>query len=286
MAGNRSRRRQRMLSARKAAQWDEERIKRRGQRILSDEERIRRFETGKRPRGQRILSARKAAQWDEERIRRFEEEQRRKREWISFVEIAEWYSGLGLTNPKKAAAAAEQAYRMLQSDLLAGLFEEGGRSRVLFRFPGVDFTAGKMTRQRLQGAIDHDLDGEHVRLLLRHCWLPQDLFERWRAWHHLPESAPRFEPQESHPVGKGKQRAQPSEKGGRPLAVDWRRRPAEERIRQELEKKAPEYINSPGRKTCWSIAQILVETRGSARKFDLDKTSKTLKRYYAQRPKD
>jgi hypothetical protein len=221
---------------------------------LSDEERIRRFETGKRPRGQRILSARKAAQWDEERIRRFEEEQRRKREWISFVEIAEWYSGLGLTNPKKAAAAAEQAYRMLQSDLLAGLFEEGGRSRVLFRFPGVDFTAGKMTRQRL--------------------------------WHHLPESAPRFEPQESHPVGKGKQRAQPSEKGGRPLAVDWRRRPAEERIRQELEKKAPEYINSPGRKTCWSIAQILVETRGSARKFDLDKTSKTLKRYYAQRPKD
>jgi hypothetical protein len=263
---------QRILSARKAAQ--------------SDEERIRRFETGKRPRGQRILSARKAAQSDEERIRRFKEEQRRKREWISFVEIAEWYSGLGPTNPKKAAAAAEQAYRMLQSDLLAGLFEEGGHSRVLFRFPGVDFTAGKMTRQRLQGAIDHDLDGEHVRLLLRHCWLPQDLFERWRAWRHLPESVPRFEPQESHRLGKGKQRAQPSEKGGRPPAVDWRRRPAQERIRQELEKKAPEYIDSPGRKTCWSIAQILVETRGSARKFDLDKTSKVLKRYYAHRPKD
>ena len=74
-------------------------------------------------RGRRILSYREAAQWDEERIRRFEEEQRRKREWISFVEIAEWYSGLEVpTNPKKAAAAAEQAYRMLQTDLLAGAF--------------------------------------------------------------------------------------------------------------------------------------------------------------------
>ena len=152
-------------------------------------------------RGQRIVSARKAAQWDEERIRRFEEEQRRKREWISFVEIAEWYSGLEVpTNPKKAAAAAEQAYRMLQTDLLAGLFEERGRSRVLFRFPGVDFTHGKMTRQRLQDAIDNDPDGEHVRLLLSHCWLPRDLFERWCARHHLPKSPARFQPQESHPV--------------------------------------------------------------------------------------
>ena len=152
-------------------------------------------------RGRRILSYREAAQWDEERIRRFEEEQRRKREWISFVEIAEWYSGLEVpTNPKKAAAAAEQAYRMLQTDLLAGLFEEGGRSRVLFRFPGVNFTAGKMTRQRLQGAIDDDPDGNYVRLLLSHCWLPRDLFERWCARHHLPKSPPRFQPQESHPV--------------------------------------------------------------------------------------
>jgi hypothetical protein len=152
-------------------------------------------------RGQRIVSARKLAQWDEERIRRFEEAQRRKREWISFVEIAEWYSGLEVpTNPKKAAAAAQQAYRMLQTDLLAGLFEEGGPPRVLFRFPGVNFTAGKMTRQRLQGAIDDDPDGDYVRLLLSHCWLPRDQFERWCARHHLPKSPPRFQPQESHPV--------------------------------------------------------------------------------------
>jgi hypothetical protein len=160
-----------------------------------------RMATKRSRRGRRILSAREAERWDEDRIRRFKEDQRRKREWISFVEIAEWYSGLEVpTNPKKAAAAAEQAYRMLQTDLLAGLFEEGGRSRILFRFPGVDFTAGKMTRQRLQAAIDDDPDGEHVRLLLRHCWLPRKLFERWCEWHHLPKSPSRFQPQKSQRV--------------------------------------------------------------------------------------
>src|SRR5262245_1704215 len=163
-------------------------------------------------RGRRILSIREAAQWDEERIRRFEEDQRRKRQWISFVEIAEWYSGLEIpTNPKRAAAAAEQAYTILQTDLLAGLFEEGGRSLLLFRFPGVNFTAGKMTRRRLQAAIDDDPDGEHVRLLLRHCWLPRKLFERWCEWRHLPKS-PRFQPsQESLPGGAEPSGIQPRE---------------------------------------------------------------------------
>jgi hypothetical protein len=178
---------QRILSARRAAQ--------------SDEERIRRFETGKRPRGQRILSARKAAQWDQERIRRFEEEQRRKREWIPFVEIAEWYWDLiGPAEPKTAAAARERAYQMLESDLLVGFFEEGGRSRVRFVFPGVSGTHGKMTPKRLQDAIDNNYDNEHGRSYLRACWLPRKLFERWCAWHHLPKSPPRFQPQKSHDV--------------------------------------------------------------------------------------
>jgi hypothetical protein len=160
-------------------------------------------------RGRRILSFREAAQWDEERIRRFEEEQRRKREWISFVEIAEWYSDLrGPVTPENAAALREQARSMLKSDSLARLFEEGGRPRVLFRFPGVNFTAGKMTHQRLQDAIDNDPDGEHVRLLLNHCWLPRDLFERWCARHHLPKSPSRFQPQESHPISAATARAE------------------------------------------------------------------------------
>jgi hypothetical protein len=154
---------------------------------LSDEERIRRFETGKRPRGQRILSARKAAQWDEQRIRRFQEEQRRKREWINFAEIADWCSELeGSAVPNEAAR--ENAYRMLERDLLAGNFEEGGRSRVRFVFPGVSWTHGKMTRRWLQDAIDNNYDNEHGRSYLRACWLPRKLFQRWCGWHHLPKS--------------------------------------------------------------------------------------------------
>ena len=152
-------------------------------------------------RGQRIVSARKAMQWDEERIRRFEEEQQRKHEWIKFAEIADWYSDLGgPVSPKKAAALSEQAYRMLERDLLAGRFEKEGHSRVRFVFPGVNWTHGKMTRKWLQDAIDNDWDGRRGRSYLENCWLPRKLFQRWCGWHHLPKSPPRFEPQESHPV--------------------------------------------------------------------------------------
>jgi len=149
-------------------------------------------------RGQRIVSARKAAQWDEERIRRFEEEQQRKREWINFAEIAESCSELdGSVVPNEAAR--DNAYRMLERDLLAGKFEQGGRSQVLFLHPGVTLTHGKMTRRWLREAIENNLDNEHGRSYLRHCWLPRNLFKRWCAWHHLPTSPPRFEPQESPP---------------------------------------------------------------------------------------
>jgi hypothetical protein len=152
-------------------------------------------------RGRRILSAREVGQWDEDRIRRFEEDQRRKREWISFVEIAEWYSELRVpTTPKKAAAAREQAYSMLERDLLTGLFEEGGRSQVLFLCPGVSLSHWKMERQWLRDAIDNNYDGEHGRSYLRHCWLPRNLFKRWCGWHHLPKSTPRFQPQKSQRV--------------------------------------------------------------------------------------
>jgi hypothetical protein len=180
MARKRSRRGRRIVSTRKAAQWD------------VDVERIRRFEIGKRPRGQRILSARKAAQWDEERIRRFEEEQRRKREWISFAEIAEWFSELGGAGPNEASR--ELAYKMLEQDLLEGRFEEGGRPRVRFVFPGVSRTHGYMRPRWLQDAIDNDYDNNRGRSYLENCWLPRNLFERWCQWHHLPKSPPRFEP--------------------------------------------------------------------------------------------
>jgi hypothetical protein len=152
-------------------------------------------------RGRRILSARNVGRWDEDRIRRFKEEQRWKREYISFVEIADWYSDVGgPVSSKKAAILREHADRMLESDLLAGLFEEGGRSRVLFLCPGVSWTHGRMTHQWLQDAIDNNYDGEHGRSYLRHCWLPRKPFQHWCRWHHLPESPPRFKPQKNHPV--------------------------------------------------------------------------------------
>jgi deoxyadenosine/deoxycytidine kinase len=108
------------------------------------------------------------------------------------------------------------------------------------------------------------------------------MYERWAAKHNLPSSPPRFQPE--HAVTAVVAQSTASEK--LPRAIVKRQRPAEERIRQELEKKAPDYIDTPGGKTCWSIAQMLVETRGSAQKFEVDKTSKALKRYYADRLKD
>src|SRR5262245_24538449 len=75
--------------------------------------------------------AHEAKQRDENRIRRFKEVQRRKCNWIKFTQIAEAYSEQG------GPGAAERAYAMLQHDLLAGNFEENGRSQVLYLFPGV-----------------------------------------------------------------------------------------------------------------------------------------------------
>ena len=244
MASKRSRRGRRLGPPRYFYfQWDEER----------------------RVRREREL-AREAMRWDEDRIRRFAETQRHKREWISFVEIADWYSELGgPANPKKAAAAREQAYKMLEQDLLAGLFEKGGRSQVLFRFPGVNLAHGKMTRKRLQEAIDNNIDGEHGRLFLKHCWLPRNLFERWCAWHHLPKSPPRFKaPQESparlSPEAAGRTPPQPSKpskpsnRGGRPPAVDWEA--LKDALREEIKNLGyPEPRNLPG----WRGTKDVVE---------------------------
>ena len=179
---------------------------------------------------ERWENAGKARRWDEDRIRRFWEDQQRKREWINFAEIAEWFSELsGPAKPKKAGAARDRAYRMLEQDLLAGNFEGGGRSQVLFRCPGVSSTHARMTRQRLRNAIDSNLDGEHGRFYLKHCWLPRNLFKRWCARHHLPKSPPRFK----YPS---------SDKGERPPTADWdspkntvTRQPHRERARRALD---------------------------------------------------
>ena len=142
---------------------------------------------------ERFVLAREARQRDENRIRRFEESQRRKRKWIKVAEIAEWFSELGGSGPNEAAL--ENAYTIIERDILAGRFEEGGRSQVLFLIAGLTLKR-RINRQRLQDAIDYNLDNEHGRSWLKNCWFPRNVFERWCAWHHLPKSPPRFEPTE------------------------------------------------------------------------------------------
>jgi len=220
-----------------------------------------------------------ARRWRAARMERFAQAQLRKREWINFEEVAVLCSeldGSGVPNQ----AAFENAYRNLGRALLLRDFEENGRSRVLYLHPSTVRT--RMTREWLQDATEYNYDGHQGRYkFLPWCWVPRGMYERFAAKHNLPTSPPRFQPE---PAATVVAPAAASEK--LPRAIVKRRRPAEERIRKELEKKAPEYIDTPGGETCGSIAQRLVETRGSARKFELDKTRKALQRYYADRLKD
>jgi hypothetical protein len=129
--------------------------------------------------------------WRTNRIARFTEDQRRKREWINFAEIAEWCGELcGAVIPNEPARTS--AREKLQRDLLEGDFEENGRSRVLYLHPRT--VKAKMTRQRMQHVLEVH-EPENVRsTYVEHCWLPRILFQRWLAKHHLPASAPRFQP--------------------------------------------------------------------------------------------
>jgi hypothetical protein len=86
--------------------------------------------------------------------------------------------------------------------LLTLNFEENGRSQVLFLFPG--FTDRRMTRQRLQDAIDYNYDNRCGRSYLENCWITRNRYERWREWHNLGELPPRFRPQKSQNVSRAK----------------------------------------------------------------------------------
>jgi hypothetical protein len=221
-----------------------------------------------------------ARQWRLARMERFAQIQLRKREWLNFEEIAEMCSELDRSGVPNEAAR-EYALRNLERALDNGDFEENGRSRVLYLHPSTLRT--RMTCEWYQDAKQYDYDGHRGRSqYLPWCWCSRGAYERFASKHNLPISPPRFRPE--HTVTAVVVQHTASEK--LPRGIAKRRRPAEERIRRELEKKAPEYIDVPGGKTCWSIAQILVETGGSARKFEIDKTSKALKRYYDTRLKD
>ena len=82
-------------------------------------------------------------QWRAARIQRFTQKQQQTREWINFAEIADWCSkedhSIIPSEDKRAVA-----FGTLARDLLSGLFEENGRSRVLYLSPAT--TKARMTR--------------------------------------------------------------------------------------------------------------------------------------------
>jgi hypothetical protein len=139
---------------------------------------------------ERILRSR---EWRAARIKHFKKTQQRSREWINFGDVAEWCAREEqsiVPNEEKRTAA----YTALTNDLLAGEFDgKNGRSRVLYLHESI--AKARMTRPWLQDAITHNYDNASGRQqYLPHCWIPWELFERWRVKHRLPTS-PHFQPQ-------------------------------------------------------------------------------------------
>jgi hypothetical protein len=93
--------------------------------------------------------SKRATIWRADRIERFTARQRRVREWINFAEIAEWCSredGSIVANEEKRAAA----FDILQTDLLAGDFDENGRSRVFYLHPEIKKSEFRVNHLRMQ----------------------------------------------------------------------------------------------------------------------------------------
>jgi hypothetical protein len=157
---------------------------------------------------------RRTRQWRTGRIERFQKRQRRTHEYINFADIAEWCSeedGSIEQNENKKAAAFDR----LASDLLAGEFEENGRSRVHYLHRHI---AKRVTPEWSKDVVDHNWDGHHGRFILAHCWMHRSMFERWRARHRLSESAKRFEPRVKQFAGAAQLK---KPKRGRPPEYDW-----------------------------------------------------------------
>jgi len=155
--------------------------------------------------------ARATEQWRTAWIKRFTERQRCTQKWINFAEIADWCSKEDQSIvPSKEKRAA--AFDTLAADLLAGEFEENGRSLVLHFHAATAIR--RMTRDWLKDADDHDYDGHCGQSeYLAHCWIPRGLFDRWLAKHRLHDSSGRFQPRggEVLPRLKKAQRGRPAE---------------------------------------------------------------------------
>ncbi len=76
-------------------------------------------------------NANRPQNWRINREVRFTWRQQRTREWICFREIAEWYAERNGRFEASELARAH-SYDMLMGDLLAGMFDAGGKTRVLY----------------------------------------------------------------------------------------------------------------------------------------------------------
>jgi hypothetical protein len=89
----------------------------------------------------------------------------------------------------------EAAFDALASDLIAGEFEENGRSLVLYLHPGSRNM--RMACEWLEDAIDHSYDRDRGRSqYLAHCWIPRRLLDAWFSKHRLGPLPELFQPQQ------------------------------------------------------------------------------------------
>jgi hypothetical protein len=151
--------------------------------------------------------------WRLNREVRFTRRQQRSHEWINFREIAEWLSEIdGHGVPNEAARA--NAYDMLTRDLLAGDFEEEGRSKVRYLYHASKMA--RMTRQRLNDVLDTFSTVDVRSEYLARCWIPRRMFDQWLAKHCLQASPRRFQP-----VGEQLSAHLRKPRRGRPAEYNW-----------------------------------------------------------------
>jgi hypothetical protein len=96
------------------------------------------------------------------------------------------------------------AFDVLAHDLLAGDFEENGKSRVLYWRPAKQTRTTLhpeqktwMTKEQLQDLIDHKYYGADPSQYLQDCWISDEMFDAWRRKHCLKQSPVRFQPRAS-----------------------------------------------------------------------------------------
>ena len=111
-----------------------------------------------------------------ERIRRFKEQQRQHRTWVCFEDIGDWCGRRDndiVTDPVRIAATYDQ----LAQSLLAGEFDNLGRTRVLFL--SKDSSKARLSREDLITSRRlYPTEVVHSSYLT-HCWIPIDAARNW-----------------------------------------------------------------------------------------------------------